>query len=119
MQAEKAAPPISSLRSRPLFHVQPIRSAETPTMHCRFQKDKANLSPSHLPSLLIIKFLHNQMQEQIDIYPQRTLKEVHKLCIVELRLQQIVQRDLRTGPGNHHVPCATLNGEDANLIARY
>ena len=66
----------------------------------------------------VIKFLHNQMQKQIDIDPQLPLKEVHELRVVELRLQQIVQWDLRVRARDHHVAGRAIDGEHADLVRR-
>src|SRR5271154_4128942 len=88
-------------------------------MHQKEEKERQRLGLPMRISLLIVKFLHNQVQEQIDVHPHRPLKELHKLRVVELRLKQIVQRNLRIRAGNHHVPATALNGEDADLITRY
>ncbi len=58
------------------------------------------------------------MQKEVDIDSKRALEKVHELGIVELGLQQIVQRDLGIGARNHHVPAAPVDGEDADFIAR-
>ena len=58
------------------------------------------------------------MQKQVNVNAQLTLEQVHKLRIVELRLQQIIERNLGIGPRNHHVPAASINHKHANLVAR-
>ena len=37
-------------------------------------------------SSFIIELLHDQMQEEIHVDPQRTFEEIHELSVVELRL---------------------------------
>ena len=50
------------------------------------------LDPFALLSVLIlVKFPHNQMQEQVDSHPQHpSRKELHSPLIVELCLQQVI-----------------------------
>ncbi len=82
------------------------RSSHFPTASYLINTPPNRFSPPPIRNVrvsFIIKFLHDQMQEQIDIDPQRTLKKLHKLRIVELRLQQIIQRDLCVRAGDHHV----------------
>lgn len=65
----------------------------------------------------IIKFFHDQMQKQINIDPQRPFKEIDKLRVVKLRLQQIVQRDLGIRAGDHHIATRSVDHEYADLVA--
>lgn len=61
------------------------------------------------------------MQEQIHIHPDPlplAPKEVQKLRIVELRLQQIIQRHQRARPRNRYRPVAPLEAKYADLIRR-
>ena len=46
---------------------------------CLHSRDRSALFVS-------IKFLEDEMQEEIDIQPQLPLEEVHELMVVELRL---------------------------------
>lgn len=71
------------------------------------------------------------MHQQIDIQPQRALlplsrhpspstltipKQIHKLRVIELRLQQLIQRHRGRSPRDHHTPHRALDIEDPNLI---
>lgn len=57
------------------------------------------------------------MQEQVHIDPHLPVEKVHVLCVVELRLQQVVQWHLGVGTGDHHVAAAAVNGEHSNFVA--
>lgn len=61
------------------------------------------------------------MQEQIHIHPDPlplSPKEIQKLRIVELRLQQIVQRHQRARPRDRYRPIAPLETKHTDLIRR-
>jgi hypothetical protein len=46
-----------------------------------------SVTPTRNRCSFIVKFLHNQMQEQIHVHPQHpALEELHELRVVELRL---------------------------------
>lgn len=57
------------------------------------------------------------MQEQIHIHPDLAIREeFQELRVVELRLQQIIQRYLRARSRHRYRPVASLDAEDADLI---
>lgn len=60
------------------------------------------------------------MQEQIHIHPHLPFpaEKLQKLCVVELRLQEIIQRHLRARPRNGNRPITALERKDADLVAR-
>lgn len=71
----------------------------------------------HKPWLsFVIELLHDQMQEKVNIDSHLSVKEVHELRVVELSLQQVVQRYLCVGAGNHHDTAAPVNGEYTNFV---
>lgn len=83
-------------------------------------------------SQLTRELLENQMQEQININPRHALrlrgtavaallrtpfaKEIHKLVVVKLRLQQTVERHLCECARNHHAALRALDLEHANGV---
>ena len=59
------------------------------------------------------------MQEQIHIDPDPAVREeLEELRVVELGLEQVVERDVRAGAGHGDGPVAALDAEDAHLVAR-
>lgn len=60
------------------------------------------------------------MQEQIHIHLDlpAAAEELQELRVVELRLQQLIERHLRAGAGHGDGPVAALEGEDAHFVAR-
>lgn len=56
------------------------------------------------------------MQKQIDVQLQSALEQVHKLVIVELRAQAVLQRDLGAGARYLNAAQAAFDKEDANLV---
>ena len=59
------------------------------------------------------------MQEQVHIHFNlpSTPKKLHELRIVELRLEQIIQRHLRAGAGHGNGTVAAFEREDADFVA--
>ena len=84
-----------------------IQPASTPSKH----------KPS--PDLLSpIKLLVQQMQQQVDIEPHVPLKQRHKLMSLELSLEQVLNGHQRTSTRNLDMTPASLEGKDADLVAR-
>ena len=69
--------------------------------------------------LVFVEFPHNEMQEQIHIYSNLAIrKKFEELCIVELRLQQVVQRDLSARSWHRYRPVASFDAENAHFVGR-
>jgi len=58
------------------------------------------------------------MQQQIDVESQVALEKCHKLVCLELGLQEVLDRHKSTGARDLDVAAATLEGENADLVAR-
>ena len=58
------------------------------------------------------------MQEQIDIQLHGAFKQRHELMVVELRLEQVVERDLGGRSGDLDAAHAALEEEHADDIRR-
>lgn len=81
-----------------------------------------------MPLLIPIELLEDQMQKQINVdsgdtvagsraTPSTFAEEIHKLVVVELRLEEAVQRHLGESTGDHHGALGTLDLEDTRLVA--
>jgi hypothetical protein len=76
--------------------------------------------------LIAIELLENQMQEKIHVDPDSPIptpvpplaKQIHELVVIELRLQQPVERYLGERAGDHHATLRPLDLEDARLVGR-
>lgn len=68
---------------------------------------------------ILVKLPHDQMQEQIHIHLDlpSPAEELQKLRVVELCLQELIQRHLRAGAGHGDGSVAALEGEDAHFVA--
>ena len=87
-----------------------------------------NIQPlSFYPSyrlLIAVELLENQMQKQININPDSSrstpiptfAKQIHKLMVVKLRLQEPIKRDFRKRTRNHHAALRTLDLKDTRLV---
>lgn len=69
---------------------------------------------------ILVKLPHDEMQEQIHIHLDfaAPAEELQKLRVVELRLQELVQRHPCARARDRDRPGAALEQEDANLVTR-
>lgn len=58
------------------------------------------------------------MQEQIDVESKTTLEQRHKLMIIELGLEKVVERHVRARTGDLNTTHAALDEEHADLVGR-
>lgn len=77
---------------------------------CRLKKSSTE------PCSLSVEFLHDKMQEKINVHPESSLKEVHELSVVELRLQEVVQWNLSVGTWNHQIATTTIQREHTDFV---
>lgn len=63
-----------------------------------------------------IELLVQCVQQQVDVELEVALKHIHKLVRLELSLQDVLNRDQRTGAGDLDVSAAALEVEHSDLV---
>lgn len=81
-------------------------------------KEQGKVEDAKCGPSLVVKLPHYQMQEEVHVDSELSVKKVQKLRVVELGLQQVIQRYLRAGPRNHHRTTAPVDGKDTHFVTR-
>lgn len=71
--------------------------------------------------LFAVELLENQVQEKVDVQLETTFaagstEQIHELMVVELCLEEVVERYRRAGAWDHETTHASFNMEHTNFI---